>query len=84
MIPDIATCIGLAAAFLTTTSYIPQLRKCWATGEAQDLSLKMFLILGGGIALWVLYGVLRKDWVIIVANSVIGVVQELRANDLYG
>jgi MtN3 and saliva related transmembrane protein len=64
------TLIGLFAAFCTTASYLPQLKKCWDTGSAGDLSLKMFLVLTMGIAAWVLYGVLQKDVVIIVANSV--------------
>ena len=67
---DTTTAIGGFAAVCTTASYIPQLKKCWETGEAGDLSLKMFLILTAGIASWVVYGVLRKDWVIIAANSV--------------
>ena len=64
------TLIGLFAAFCTTASYFPQLKKCWDTGSAGDLSLKMFLILTIGIAAWVVYGVLQKDVVIILANSV--------------
>lgn len=35
-----------------------------------DLSLKMFLILSAGIGLWVLYGILQKDTVIILANAI--------------
>jgi MtN3 and saliva related transmembrane protein len=62
--------IGLLAAFCTTISYIPQLKKCWDTGSAGDLSFKMFSILAAGIALWVVYGVLQADMVIILANSV--------------
>jgi MtN3 and saliva related transmembrane protein len=64
------TVIGLVAAFCTTVSYIPQIRKIWATGETHDISLRMFLILAAGIALWVVYGVLKADVVIILANSV--------------
>lgn len=64
------TLIGLVAAFCTTVSYIPQLKKIWDTGETGDISLKMFLILAGGIALWIVYGVLQHDAVIILANSV--------------
>jgi MtN3 and saliva related transmembrane protein len=64
------TWVGLAAAFCTTTSYIPQLKKVWNTGETEDISLKMFLILAVGIALWVIYGLLQSDWVIVFANSV--------------
>ena len=44
--------------------------KIWDTGETHDISLKMFLILAAGIALWVVYGVLKGDAVIILANSV--------------
>ena len=64
------TIIGLAAAFCTTVSYIPQLKKVWLTRQTEDISLKMFLILGMGIALWVIYGVMQGDAVIILANSV--------------
>lgn len=67
---DIGTVVGLVAAACTTLSYVPQLKKCWETGSAGDLSLRMFLILATGVALWIGYGILRGDWVIIVANAV--------------
>ena len=66
----LVTWIGLVAAFCTTVSYIPQIKKIWTTGDTEDISLKMFLILSLGIALWVVYGVLQGDAVIILANSV--------------
>ncbi len=64
------TIIGLAAAFCTTVSYVPQVRKSWTTGRTGDLSLRMFLTLATGIALWVVYGVFRQDLVIVVGNSI--------------
>ena len=64
------TFVGSLAAFCTTVSYVPQVRKCWTTGRADDLSLRMFVILTAGIALWVAYGLMRGDPVIIAANSV--------------
>jgi MtN3 and saliva related transmembrane protein len=67
---DLTTVIGSVAAFCTTVSYFPQLRKCWTTGSAGDLSLKMFAILATGVALWTVYGVLKSDVVIIAANFV--------------
>ena len=67
---DFTTTIGLVAAICTTASYYPQLRKCWETGSAGDLSLKMFLTLAAGVALWVVYGFLKSDIVIIIANAV--------------
>jgi MtN3 and saliva related transmembrane protein len=66
---DFTTTIGSAAAFCTTVSYFPQLKKCWETGEAGDLSLKMFLILATGVALWAVYGILKSDVVITAANG---------------
>jgi len=67
---SLVTLIGLVAAFCTTISYVPQIKKIWATGETHDISLKMFLTLATGIALWIVYGVLQGDAIIILANSV--------------
>jgi MtN3 and saliva related transmembrane protein len=67
---DFTTLIGSVAAFCTTISYFPQLKKCWDTGSAGDLSLKMFASLATGVALWVLYGFLKSDVVIVLANGV--------------
>lgn len=68
--PYLETLIGGAAAFCTTVSYIPQLRKCWVTGETADLSLKMLLLLAAGLSLWMVYGFMRADAVIIAANGI--------------
>ncbi len=64
------TAVGALAAVLTTVSYFPQLMKCWRTGRAADLSLTMFSVLSGGIGCWVIYGIMREDPIIIVANSI--------------
>ncbi len=66
----IETLVGFVATFCTTVSYIPQVKKCWQTGSTGDLSLKMLMILATGIGLWVVYGFMKGDIVIIVANSV--------------
>ena len=70
MMPDFMTAVGAAAALCTSVSYLPQVRKTWATGETGDLSLKMLLLLCCGLTLWTIYGVLRGDYVIIAANAV--------------
>jgi MtN3 and saliva related transmembrane protein len=67
---DMITAVGGMAALCTTVSYFPQLKKCWQTGQARDLSLRMFLVLAAGVALWVVYGVLKSDAVIVGANGV--------------
>jgi MtN3 and saliva related transmembrane protein len=65
----VTTFIGLAAAFFTTVSYFPQVTKVWRTGETDDLSLKMLLALLAGLALWIVYGILQGDMVIVLANA---------------
>ena len=67
---DIVSAVGLVAAALTTLSYIPQVRKAYPRGSTADLSLKMLLALGAGLALWVVYGLIRGDKVIVIANSI--------------
>ena len=49
---------------------IPQLKKVWETGSTEDISLKMFLILAAGIALWIVYGAIKADAVIMLANAI--------------
>jgi MtN3 and saliva related transmembrane protein len=56
------------AALCTTLSDVPQVRKTWATGETSDLSLRMPLLLISGLTLWCIYGLLRSDMVIVIAN----------------
>ena len=62
--------IGGLAALLTSLSYIPQVQKAWPNGSTKDLSWKMLAILTAGLALWVCYGLLKEDWIIVLANSV--------------
>ena len=65
-----ATLVGLAAAICTTGANLPQLKKAWSTGQTDDISLNMLLVLSCGLALWVVYGVLKGDIVIILANGI--------------
>jgi MtN3 and saliva related transmembrane protein len=59
----------MLAAALTSLSYLPQLRKAMPRDSTSDLSLKMPIALSAGLCLWVVYGILKQDWVIILANS---------------
>jgi len=62
--------IGVCAAALTSLSYVPQVRKAWPRGSTKDLSLHMLVVLTTGLSLWIGYGLLKGDWVIVAANSV--------------
>jgi len=66
----ITTVIGLIAATITTLSFIPQLIKTWKLKETKDISLLMFVTLGVGIILWIVYGFLLWDLPLILANGI--------------
>ena len=70
MMDDHITFIGLLAAVLTTSSFLPQVVKTWRLRETKDISLWMFLIMGTGIFLWMVYGIFRRDLPLILANSI--------------
>lgn len=70
MIERIIPWIGVCAAILTSLSYIPQVRKAMPRGSTKDLSLHMLVVLTSGLLLWIGYGLLKSDWVIVAANSV--------------
>ena len=55
---------------LRDAANLPQLKKAWTTGETDDISLKMLLVFTCGLGLWVVYGVLHEDIVIILANAI--------------
>ena len=62
--------IGLAAGFLTTVSFVPQILKIWKSKSAEDVSKKMFLAIACGVFLWLVYGIMLKQWPIIIWNSI--------------
>jgi MtN3 and saliva related transmembrane protein len=67
---DAAIIIGVLASISTTLSLLPQLIKMIRTKKAGDVSYLMLLVLFIGGILWIVYGILRDDPVIIVSNCV--------------
>ena len=75
MIDPLNESIGIIAAILTTSAFIPQVYKIYKEKKAQGVSLTMYLIMFVGVLLWLVYGVLIGSIAIIVANSVTAVLQ---------
>lgn len=67
---DYITILGLIATTLTTGSSLPQIIQILKTKKTRDLSLPMYAALCSGILLWVAYGFLRGDAVLVIANAV--------------
>lgn len=64
------TALGFIAAAFTTASFVPQVVHSWRTRDTRGISLGMYAVFTGGIALWLAYGVMLGDWPIIVANGI--------------
>ncbi|MDP2941084.1 MAG: SemiSWEET transporter [Candidatus Omnitrophota bacterium] len=64
------TVIGASAAILTMFSFLPQIVKIAKTKSAHDVSIFTLLQLSTGVSLWIIYGALRKDAIIIIANAI--------------
>lgn len=67
-IVDFITIIGLVASIITAGAMLPQLIKVIKEKDAENISLVMPIIYIVGLGLWVYYGFLKKDWIIIGAN----------------
>jgi len=61
--------IGIAAGILTGVSLLPQLIKIIKEKRANSISFGMLAVLLAGLCVWIVYGVLKKDYPIIVTNS---------------
>lgn len=64
--------VGVIAAILTTSSFVPQVYKTWKSKNVDGISLTMFLALFIGILFWLIYGILIDSFSIILANIVSG------------
>ena len=62
--------IGFAAAFCTTTAFVPQLLRVVKLKSARDISLGTFLMFSTGVALWLFYGLYVGSKPVIAANLV--------------
>ena len=69
-IMNIETLTGVAASACTAVSLIPQLVTVIKKKKAENISVGMMLVLFVGLALWIVYGVLKHDYIIIVSNGI--------------
>ena len=67
---DIVETLGLAAGFLTTVAYVPQVAKIWRSKSARDVSLRTFAALTAGVGAWLVYGILKHDLPLVLSNAV--------------
>ena len=62
--------IGVLASACTAISLLPQLVKLLKEKKAENISLGMLAVLFAGLGLWIYYGILKNDWIIIISNAI--------------
>ncbi len=61
--------LGLIAGAITSMGFIPQLLKGYKTKKLEDVSYFMPIIIAIGMAIWLIYGILKDALAIICANT---------------
>jgi MtN3 and saliva related transmembrane protein len=61
--------IGVTAGILVLSSFIPQLHKAYKTKRMIDVSIYLMALIASGMFLWIIYGIIRRDPVIIGTNA---------------
>jgi MtN3 and saliva related transmembrane protein len=62
--------LGFIATAFTTSSFVPQVWRTWKTRDVSGISLPTYVIITMGLAIWLVYGLLKEDLPLIVANAV--------------
>ncbi|WP_047447665.1 SemiSWEET transporter [Alistipes sp. ZOR0009] len=62
--------IGYIAAFCTTFAFFPQAIMAIKTKNVSSISLTMYSILCFGVFMWFIYGVIKQDIPLILANFI--------------
>lgn len=62
--------VGILAAIASTTSFVPQAWKIISTRDVEGLSFKMYSLTVTAFLLWLVYGVGKGDWALIVPNAI--------------
>lgn len=62
--------IGFVATGFAVSSTVPQISKALRTKKSDDISLRFIVVLIIGLSFWVIYGIGKRDVVLIIGNSV--------------
>jgi MtN3 and saliva related transmembrane protein len=63
--------LGYSAGAITSLTFLPQVIKTWKVKSAKDISLLMFVIAAVNEVMWIIYGAMLDNWVIILTNVIV-------------
>lgn len=60
--------LGYFAGLITVAAFLPQVYRIVRTRQTKDLSLGMFALLVTAGSLWMIYGIVNRDWPVVATN----------------
>ena len=66
----LADIIGTLAALCSMASFVPQIVKIWRERDAEQVSLRMYVVTVTGFSLWTAYGLMTGSWPVAASNTV--------------
>ena len=66
---DLVVWIGIIAGILVMSSSIPQIIKSYKSKKMSDVSIYLLGLIASGLLLWVVYGFIKLDPVLIGTNA---------------
>jgi MtN3 and saliva related transmembrane protein len=67
---ETATLVGYLAALCSMISFTPQAWKIIRTRDTSSISRGMYVVTVAGFSLWLVFGVMKGEWPITIANGV--------------
>ena len=62
--------VGYVATILSTIAFVPQVWQVIQTKQTRDISLRMYALFTSGVALWLIYGISREAWPLVIDEAV--------------
>jgi len=63
--------LGFTAGTISAVTFLPQVIRTWKLKSARELSLLMICFITSSVSLWIVYGILINNIVIIYTNSIV-------------
>ena len=68
---DLVELAGHLGSVLSSITFMPQVYQTWKTKSVGDLNLFMMLIVFSSTVIWLVYGVGKGLWPVIICNGII-------------
>jgi MtN3 and saliva related transmembrane protein len=67
---DFVALIGGAAAVVSVVSFVPQAMKAVLSRDLNGISAKGYTLTTAAFALWLIYGILLRQWPLMLSNAI--------------